>query len=131
MEYLFTTILVFLSFFIGRIIAHYTKEEIGKGKKIFCILELSVLGAISLILLYGIFRHLSLLLSILAFGLGILVSWFKILRKPALFLGIGLAFSSFSLNFFSLMACLVFLYGLIYSRNLLSVKEYILIGLCF
>ena len=143
MEYLFVTLIVFASLLIGRLIAKYTQEEITSGKKYFTFLEQSLL-ILLLFLFLGVFIYLLLPFSFPSFFfwietgvaslgllLGILLSFLGrrivFFRNPFLYLGIGLAFSAFSLAFFLVMSSLVFMYGLVYSRNAIRMEEFFLL----
>jgi len=137
MEYLFAALIVFSSLFLGRVIAKYTKEEIIAGKKYFDVIEklllilcISLFFGASIYFLHAFsswsnvtFAFIGLLLGIL---LGLLGRKISLFINPFLYLGIGLAFSAFSSDFFLTVSSIIFLYGLAYSRNDIRMKEFFL-----
>ncbi len=134
MEYLFAALIVFSSLFIGRVIAKYTKEEITAGKKYFDFIEqilllifISLFFFASIYFLLAFSSWIRVVFVILGFLFGILLGLLgrrvPIFRNPFLYLGIGLAFSVFSKDFFLGVSSIIFLYGLVYSRNNIRMKE--------
>ena len=109
--FLMFNILVVFGLVFGRVLGYLTKEEIVKGKDYFLLFEKILL----IILAVSVFKFN------LYFLIGLIL--YFIIRKVSLFLGLGVAVSSFlSLEFGLFFASLVFLYLLIYSRSL-SVKN--------
>ena len=137
MEYLFAALIVFSSLFLGRVIAKYTKEEISAGKKYFDVIEktllilcISLFFGVSIYFLLSFSSWIKVVFVILGLLSGVLFGLLgrkiPLFRNPFLYLGIGLAFSAFSSDFFLTVSSIIFLYGLAYSRNDIHMKKFFL-----
>lgn len=105
-------ILVFLSLIFGKLLSCFTREEIKEGKKYFVLIEKILLILIALNLLIVKVSIFSLFIF-----LGVIIYFF--FKRISLFLGLSVVVSSFvNIEFGLLIASLVFIYLLAYSRNL-------------
>jgi len=113
--YFFIAVLSYLGFLVGSIIAHLAKEELGKGKPYFFLLQELVLGIVLLLSLLALAVPVSVAL-LAGIGLAALLHSINHLRKPvyhASALGLFFFLSSFSLTYFLPVAVLVFFFGII------------------
>ena len=105
-------ILSFLGLIFGKLLSYFTKEEIKDGNKYFILTEKILLILIALSLLIIKIDIFSLFIF-----LGVIIYFF--FRRISLFLGLSVVVSSFvNVEFGLLISSLVFIYLLVYSRNL-------------
>ncbi len=122
MLYLIVAI-AFLGLVIGKILRHYTLEEINKGEKYLFILSKIVLASIILMSLY---LFLPFKLSYIAgFLIGILIAF--LFNRIYFYLGLLLFLSFFiNNNYLLLVSSLIFIYGLVKGSYLVKNKEIII-----
>lgn len=107
---LLIAVIAFLGLMVGYLLTVLAKEEIKPGKKYFLILQRVLLLALALVLLSQVWTKK---VFIIPFILGIVVGYF--LQFRYLYLGLALAASiTLSVDFFVIVASLVFLHGLPY-----------------
>lgn len=98
-------LLSFLGLIFGFFLYKFTKEEFNTGRKYFILLNRIILFVIIIFLIY--YSNLNLLLTVLLFIFGVVVSYFF----GNIYLYLGLVVSSYSRDLFSI---LVFLFGFPY-----------------
>ena len=109
LELIFISLIAFLGLLAGIIIAFYTKEELESGKKYFDFMIKIIVFLIIITAIYQ-FKKNYMILAVF-FILGLLAA--LIIRKNYLYLGMLLFASySFGIGYLSIMACLIFLFGL-------------------
>jgi len=113
-------IIAFLGLVIGKILRHYTLEEVVKGKKYLFILSKIILMSVILGTIYFLIPFS--LFYLLGFLIGVLIAY--LFNKIYLYLGL-LLFSSFLVNnnYLLLISSLIFIYGLVKGSYIIKSRE--------
>ncbi len=115
---LLIALIAFLGLLGGYVLTFLAKEEIKPGKKYFLILQRLILIALALLLLSKVWTTTAFIIPLI---LGLLVGFF--LKVRYLYLGLALAAAvNLPMDFFVLVASLVFLYGLPYGSTSTKLK---------
>ena len=103
-------LIAFLGLLAGYLLTLLAKEEIKPGRKYFIILERAILIILALVLLSQVWTTKT---FVIPFIIGLIMGY--VLRLRYLYLGLALAASvSLSMEFFVVVASLIFLHGLPY-----------------